>query len=92
MAGQRKTIVKEVVFTTVKSARMEINENGMPVAVPVDDKVFIGHLTLEKAQREMSKLMDGVTVFQVIPEKAVYKMPLEKFIELAERVEPSANE
>lgn len=80
----RKTMTREVTKTTVKVAKMEMKE-GVPRAVALPDEVFIGNVSLQKAQRKVAKKYDHpVTVLEVQPETKVYQMSVEKFIELAD--------
>jgi hypothetical protein len=79
----RRMMTKEVTATTVKITRME-NENGQPKAVPMEDVVLLGNVSLEKAQKEVSKSHGtGVIVFGVQPETKVYEMPVDEFIKVA---------
>jgi hypothetical protein len=79
----RKTMVKEVTHTTLKVARMEV-ENGSPKAVSLPDVTLIGNVNLEKAQRyALKELGKNVTVFEVIPETIKYEMSVEEFIKHA---------
>ncbi len=79
----RKTMTREVTKTTVKLAKMEV-ENGLPVAQPLEDEILIGNVSLEKAQKEMHKKHgNDVTVFAVEPETLTYELPVEKFLEIA---------
>ena len=79
----RKYITREITKTTVKVARMEVQE-GRPVAVPLDDEVIVGNVSMEQAQRQIKKkLGDGVTVFGVEPNTEKYKMSVADFLQLA---------
>ena len=79
----RKTMVKEVTHTTLKVARMEV-ENGSPKAISLPDVTLIGNVNLEKAQRHaLKEIGKNVTVFEVIPETIKYEMPVEDFIKYA---------
>jgi Ran GTPase-activating protein (RanGAP) involved in mRNA processing and transport len=84
----RKYMTKEVTFTTAKIAKMEIGENGLPVAVPVDDIIFMGNVTKEKAQKLVNKVIDGSTVYSVETATQTYRMKVTDFInsELSELV------
>jgi hypothetical protein len=85
----RKTMTKEVTSTTVKVAKMVMVE-GSPKAETLPDEILIGNVTLENAQKHVSKKMGaGVTVFAVEPKTDVYEMSVEEFIKVATlRVEP----
>lgn len=85
----RKWMTKEVTKTTVKVARMEVAEGGLPKAVQLDDQVLIGNVSLEKAQKEVAKkFAHPVTVFGVEPDTVTYRMKVEDFIQAAEIVTP----
>ena len=80
----RKMMSKEVTKTTVKIARMVKGENGLPVAELLEDQILIGNVTLEKAQKEVTKSHGAsVTVFGVEPSTEIYEMPVEDFIKHA---------
>ncbi len=79
----RKIMTKEVKKTEVKMARLEM-QDGQPVAIPMEDEVLLGNVTLEKAQKIMGKKYPGVTVLEVIPSTVTYQMEVEKFIQLAD--------
>jgi hypothetical protein len=79
----RKTMTKEVTSTTVKLARMVMVE-GAPNAETLPDEILIGNVTLENAQKAVTKKHGaGVTVFAVEPKTDVYEMPVEEFIKVA---------
>lgn len=79
----RKNMTKEVTKTTVKIAKMEV-ENGLPVAVPVEDKIYLGNISMAKAQKRVKKeLGEGYTVFGVEANTDVYVLPVEDFIAIA---------
>ena len=79
----RRMMTREVTKTTIKVAKMEM-QDGQPKAVALPDKVVIGNIRLERAQRMVQKDYDEpVTVLQVIPETTTYEMPVETFIEHA---------
>ena len=79
----RRMMTREVTKTTIKVAKMEM-QDGQPKAVALPDKVVIGNIRLERAQRMVQKDYDEpVTVLQVIPETTTYEMPVETFIEQA---------
>lgn len=76
-------MTREVTKTTVKVAKMEIKE-GTPIAVALPDEVFIGNVSMERAQRLIDKKYDHpATVLEVHPDTKTYQMPVEQFIELA---------
>lgn len=83
----RKTMVREVTYTTVKVAKMEVVD-GRPVATPLDDLTLIGNVSQEKAQREAQKEYGkGASVFEVTPNTHKYEMALEDFIKHATLIE-----
>jgi hypothetical protein len=79
----RKMMTKEVTSTTIKLAKMEMVE-GLPQAVTLPDEVVIGNVSVEQAQRLVTKKHGvGATVFEVIPQTEVYEMSVEEFIKVA---------
>lgn len=79
----RKMMTKEVTTTTVKVARMEV-ENGVPVAVSLPNETFLGNVSLEKAQKLVNKKYEGsVSVFGVEANTTVYELEVEEFIKHA---------
>lgn len=79
----RKMMTKEVTSTLVKVAKMEMVE-GQPKAIALPDEILLGNVSLEKAQKTISKKLGaGATVFEVSPETVVYEMPVEEFIKVA---------
>lgn len=76
-------MTKEVTKTTVKIAKMELVD-GSPQAIQMEDEVLLGNVSLEKAQKEVSKKHgNNVTVFGVEADTVVYEMPVEDFISYA---------
>lgn len=83
----RKYMTKEVTFTTVKLAKMEVAENGLPVAVEVAPVTLMGHVSKDKAQKLVNKEHDEqLIVFAVEVETQTYKMKVSDFIKQAELV------
>ena len=79
----RKMLTKEVTSTTIKLAKMEVNE-GQVQAVTLPDEIVLGNVSLEKAQKEANKIHGaGVTVFGVEAETKIYEMPVDEFIKVA---------
>jgi hypothetical protein len=78
-------MTKEVTKTLVKVAVMTVNEQGLPVAEPLESIELIGNVSMEKAQKAVNKLHEGknVTVFGVEPSTETYEMAVEEFIKLA---------
>lgn len=88
----RRMMSREVTKTTIKVAKMEM-EDGQPHAVALPDEVVIGNVKLERAQRMVQKEYDEpVTVLQVIPETTTYEMSVQTFIEHATVKEEKQNE
>jgi mannose/fructose/N-acetylgalactosamine-specific phosphotransferase system component IIB len=86
----RKMMTKEVTFTTVKVAKMEMVE-GIPTAVSIPDEVILGNVNSEQATKAMRKKHgENVSVFLVIPQTQTYEMAVEDFIKVAnvKEVEP----
>lgn len=83
MSG-RRMMTREVTKTTIKVAKMEIQE-GRPVAIELPDEEVLGTIRIERAQRLMDKQYKGesVTVLQVIPETKTYEMEVAEFIKVA---------
>lgn len=80
----RKMMTKEVTKTLVQLAIMEVNEQGMPVAKPLEPIELIGNVSTEKAQKVVQKMFtENVTVFGVNPETQTYEMEVSEFIKLA---------
>lgn len=79
----RKMMTKEVTKTIVKLAKMEI-VNGVPSVSTLEDKVFLGNVDSEKAQKLVTKEFGhGVSVLNVQAETVVYELPVEEFIKIA---------
>ena len=88
----RKYITREITKTTVKVAKMEV-ENGVPVAVPLADEVIVGNVNMEQAQRQIKKrLGEGITVFGVEANTEKYKMAVADFLQLATLVTDEADD
>lgn len=79
----RRMVTREITHTKVKIAKMVV-ENGVPTAQPLEDKILLGNVQMEKAQKLVSKEYgQGVTVFGVEAETLVYQLPVEEFLALA---------
>lgn len=79
----RKFMTKEVTKTTVKIAKMEVVD-GLPKATTLEDEILLGNVSLEKAQKVVTKKHGvGVTVFEVIPSTDIYQLPVEDFLKIA---------
>lgn len=78
-------MTKEVTFTTVFMASMEINEDGLPQVVQQAPVKMLGEITKEKAQKIINKKQEkaqgeAVTVYKVETEKQIYRMKVTDFI------------
>ncbi|HSW75496.1 MAG TPA: hypothetical protein VLG50_00480 [Candidatus Saccharimonadales bacterium] len=79
----RKMMTKEVTKTTVKLAQMEV-VNGIPSAKVLEDKILLGNVSHETAQKLATKEFgQGTTVLSVQADTVTYELPVEKFLEIA---------
>jgi hypothetical protein len=79
----RKMMTKEVTKTTVKLAQMVV-ENGVPTAQVLADKILLGNVSQESAQKQVTKeLGQGVTVLSVQADTVTYELPVEEFLQIA---------
>jgi hypothetical protein len=80
----RKMMTKQITKTDVKIARMLV-EDGTPKAIELPNKVILGNVSLEKAQRIIDKEYRGlnVIVLEVNPNTFNYELEVEKFMEIA---------
>lgn len=79
----RKMMTKEVTKTTVKMAKMVI-ENGVPSAQVLEDKILLGNVSHETAQKLMTKEVgQGVTVLSVQADTVTYELSVEEFLKIA---------
>lgn len=79
----RRIMTKEVTKTTVKISEV-INVDGVPQANELEPLVLLGNVSLEKAQKEVSKKFGAnVTVFEIKPETQTYEMDVTDFIKYA---------
>ena len=80
----RKMMSKQITKTDVKIARM-IVEDGSPKAIELPNKVMLGNVSLEKAQRIIDKEYRGmsVIVLEVEPNTFNYELEVEKFMKIA---------
>lgn len=84
----RKFMTKEVQFTLVKSAKMELVA-GMPKAIPLNDLTVMGKINQDKALKEVQELHGSMAmVYKVEHFTKTYKMSVEEFVQLAEEVNP----
>lgn len=79
----RKMMSKEVTFTQLKLAKMEINEFNLPVAVVLEDEILMGSVSIEKAQKHINTKYDNVTIYQSFEFTNTYVMEVEEFIKYA---------
>lgn len=83
----RKYLTREITKTTVKAVKTEIF-NGEVVNNHLEYEVLVGNVTLEQAQKELTKKYGhGVVVVSVQASSQSYRMEVSQFIELAELVE-----
>lgn len=86
----RKMMSREVTKTTIKLAKMVI-ENGAPSVVTLEDKIVLGNVSHESAQKLVTKEFgQGVTVLSVEADTVSYELPVEEFIQIATPKEVSA--
>ncbi len=84
----RKYMTKEVTTTTIKLAKVTVDENGLPVVEQLEPYVKLGTINKEKAQKLINKEYGlGVTVFGMEENTYVYKMKVADFIKVAELVQ-----
>lgn len=80
-----KTIQREVTFTKVKFALIEVIEGQ--AAVKNHEAILTGNVDKEKATRLLTKEHGlGVTVLEVEADTKRFSMPVTTFVELAEEV------
>lgn len=84
----RSKLTKEIVFTIVTCAKMELIEK-VPTAIPLPDERLLGNISKEKAQKLMNKYDKNVTVFDVTPITEIYEMDINLFIKTATLKEKS---
>jgi len=88
----RKMMSKEVTKTTVKVAKMVV-ENGVPTAQILADKILLGNVSHETAQKLVTKEEgQGVTVLSVQPDTVTYELSVEEFIAIASIKEAKVEE
>lgn len=88
----RKTMTKEVTSTKVQLAELVINEAGKPEAQEMPVETMLGNVSLERAQKELSKKHGkALTVLSVEPNTVTYEMSVEEFIQIAS-IKEDANE
>lgn len=76
-------MTKEVTSTTVKSARIEV-QNGLPTAIELEPIILLGNVDVEQAQKKVTKQYGaGVTVLEVEANTELYELEVEKFIQIA---------
>ena len=82
----RKLMQRNVTSTKVEFSEV-IVQDGAPTIVPCEPVVLIGKLSEEKALSAIKRKNPGknVVVTNVSHETALYTMPVDKFIELADK-------
>lgn len=79
----RKYMTKQIIQSTIKSAKIELVE-GVPKAIELPDEVVMGKYSNSRAQKYIDEKYKNAMVVQVNVEKLVYEMEVEEFIKLAE--------
>lgn len=84
----RKFITKAVKSTTISSLEITIKD-GNVTSVPLQDFTVLGDYDIDRADRVAKKHYKGknVVVTAVEVTEKIYRMEIEKFLELAETVE-----
>lgn len=83
----RKVMQKEVVKTEVQFSTLEVIE-GVPTIKTHDAKVFLGKVSEERAFKTISKEIKQTPTITAVEHKIErYEMEVERFMELAEKVE-----
>lgn len=84
----RKFITKAVKSTTISSQEITIKD-GNVTSVPLADFTVLGDYDIDKADRVARKHYKGknVVVTAVEVTEKIYRMEIEKFVEIAEEVE-----
>ncbi|CAC21527.1 dsDNA binding protein [Bacillus phage GA1] len=78
----KKTISRTIPTTTAKFAKVE-KVDGQIIAVE-NEQTLLGNLTIEEAQKELSKQHGSVTVLSVETHAKLYEASVLDFIDLAE--------
>lgn len=85
-------MTKEVTSTEIKLAKLVIGENGLPIAEVIPSHVILGEITLEKAQKLITKKYPtGTTIYGMEVTTDVYKMEVSEFIKVATKVTEEDN-
>lgn len=80
----RKMMSKEVTFTKIKITKIEVNEQGLPVAVVLPEETILGSVSFDKAQKMVNKkYADNITIYDMEEFSNTYVMEVEEFIKLA---------
>jgi len=89
-------MTKEVTSTTIKLAKVTVNDMGLPVVEEMEPVIVLGTWSKDKAQKYVNKNHGlGITVFGLDVLTSVYKMKVTDFIKVAELVsenDPSLEE
>lgn len=86
----RKHMTKLVTQTVVQCAKMEA-KNGKPVAIPMDDIVLLGNVSLKRAQKQIKKEYgENVVALSARAKTIKYQMAVEDFISVATPIEDSS--
>ena len=79
----RKMMYREVTKTTVKCAKLTVEE-GTAKIENLEDEVIIGNISQEAAQKQLNKKYgQAVTILEIFTDTATYEMSVEDFIKVA---------
>jgi len=78
----RKMMTKEVTTTTVQVAKLEMVD-GSPTITQLPEEKLMGNVTLEKAQKELTKKHGQVTVLGLQANTETYELSVELFLSYA---------
>jgi hypothetical protein len=88
----RKTIIRTITATTIKSANMGFVK-GLPVVTENKDIVVNGTIEESKALKEIRKTYgENAQIVEITAIDAVYEITVEDFIKYATKVEPTVEE
>ena len=88
----RKMMTKEITKTTVKIAKMTV-ENGEPKIHKLPDEILLGNVTMENAQKQLNKKIgEPVAILEIFPETTVYELPVDEFLKIAAIRQPQEQE
>ena len=81
----RKMLSKEITFTHVKVAVLEVMEDGSPKAIEQPPIELLGDISIERADKMIAKDYKGkmIMIYSIETEKRTYEMEVEEFIKVA---------